>query len=123
MPDPRHLLGARAEAATAVWLTSRGWIVVARRWRGPTGELDIVAFDTDGTLVGIEVKLRRTGRAGGPLDAIDRRRVRRQRAALTAFRATEGSSSGQGLRIDLVAVRPAADGRWRLSHLRAIDEW
>jgi putative endonuclease len=97
--------------------------VVARRWRGPTGELDIVAFDTDGTLVGIEVKLRRTGRAGGPLDAIDRRRVRRQRAALTAFRATERSSSGQGLRIDLVAVRPAADGRWRLSHLRAIDEW
>ena len=123
MPDPRHLLGARAEAATAAWLTARGWIVVARRWRGPAGELDIVAFDTDGTLVAIEVKLRRTGRAGGPFDAIDRRRVRRQRATLTAFRTANGSSSGQGLRIDLVAVRPAGDGRWRLSHLRAIDEW
>ena len=123
MPDPRHLLGERAEAATSAWLTARGWTVLARRWRGGGGELDIVAIDPDGTLVAVEVKLRRTGRAGGPLEAISRRRLRRQRAALNAFRAAMATGSPRGQRIDLVAVRPAGDGRWRLTHLPAIDQW
>ena len=122
MPDPRHLLGERAEAATAAWLAARGWTVLARRWRGGAGELDIVAIDPIGTLVAIEVKLRRTGRAGGPLEAISRRRLRRQRAALTAFRAAMATGP-RGQRIDLVAVRPAGEGRGRLTHLPAIDEW
>ena len=123
MPDQRHLLGLRAEAATAGWLATRGWIVLARRWRTGAGELDVVALDPDGVLVAVEVKLRRTERAGGAMESIDRRRIRRQRAALVAFRAEMPSPGRQGQRIDLVAVRPAADGRWRLTHHRAIDEW
>lgn len=123
MPDPRHLLGQRAEDATAAWLTNRGWTILARRWRCPEGELDLVALDPGGILVAVEVKLRRGGRAGDPLESVDRRRLRRLRAALGRFSSTGQRPTSGGLRIDLVAARPTADGRWRLAHHLAIDAW
>jgi putative endonuclease len=123
MSDPRHVLGERAEGAAAAWLETRGWTILARRWRCPDGELDLVAHDPDGVLVGIEVKVRRTGRAGDPLASIDRRRLLRLRRALGRFRSVATSSTGIGLRIDLVAFRPADHGQWQLSHHRAIDAW
>jgi putative endonuclease len=123
MPDPRHALGERGEAAAAAWLASRGWTILARRWRCPYGELDLVALDADNVLVAVEVKLRRGARAGDPAESVDRRRLARLRAALGRFRAEEVASRAEGTRIDLVAVRPAGEGLWRLSHHRAIDAW
>ncbi|MEO8251272.1 MAG: YraN family protein [Chloroflexota bacterium] len=123
MPDPRHRLGLWAETATATWLTSRGWTVLAQRWRCPEGELDLVAIDTDGVLVAIEVKLRSSGRSGDPLESVDRRRLRRLRAALGRFRGTPDRPIGTSMRVDLVSVRPAADDQWRLSHHIGIDAW
>lgn len=122
MPNPRQALGERAEAAVAAWLTARGWTVLARRWRCPEGELDIVALDPGGILAAIEVKLRRTGRSGVPLESIDPHRLRRLRSALGRL-ATEQRMRTRGLRIDLVAVRAADDGRWRLTHHPGIDAW
>ena len=123
MPYPRHALGERAEGAAAAWLQTRGWTILARRWRCVDGELDLVAHDPDGVLVAIEVKVRRTGRAGDPLDSIDRRRLLRLRKALGRFRSEATRSAGEGLRVDLVAVRPGEHGQWRLSHHRSIDAW
>jgi putative endonuclease len=123
MPDPRHALGERAEKAAAAWLETRGWTILARRWRCPEGELDLVADDPDGVLVGIEVKVRRTGRAGDPLASIDRRRLLRLRKALGRFGSEAAHSTGNGLRVDLVALRPVEHDQWRLSHHRAIDAW
>ena len=123
MPDPRHALGERAEEAAATWLSARGWTIRARRWRCQEGELDIVAHDPDQVLVGIEVKVRRTGRAGSPLETIDRRRLRRMRAALGRFGAASPHAARNGLRVDLVAIQPDGLGRWRLIHHRAIDAW
>ena len=123
MPNPRHALGERAEAMVAEWLTTRGWTVMAQRWRCPEGELDIVACDRGRVVVAVEVKLRQTGRAGLPLESIDRHRLRRLRSALGQFVADAQLRRGNGLRIDLVAVRAAEDGQWRLTHHRGIDAW
>jgi putative endonuclease len=123
LPDPRHLLGQRAEDTTATWLTTRGWTILARRWRCPEGELDLVALDPGGVLVAIEVKLRSSGRTGDPLESVDARRLRRLRAALSHFRVALTGSLGDGMRVDLVVVRPIGDGRWRLAHHRSIDGW
>ena len=123
MPDPRHALGERAEQAAAAWLESRGWTILARRWRCVDGELDIVAHDPDGVLVGIEVKVRRTGRAGDPLESIDRHRLLRLRKAIGHFRSEACRPPGEGLRVDLVALRPGEHGQWQLTHHRAIDAW
>jgi putative endonuclease len=123
VPDPRHALGERAEEAAATWLSARGWTILARRWRCPEGELDIVAHDREGVLVGIEVKVRRTGRAGSPIETIDGRRLRRMRAALGRFGSAFPHSARNGLRVDLVAMQPDGFGQWRLTHHRAIDAW
>ena len=123
MPDPRHLLGRRGEEMAAEWLVSRGWTILARRWRAVGGELDLVATDPNGVLVAVEVKLRRTPRTGIPADSVDRRRLIRLRAALGHFRAMEGEGIRREQRIDLVAISRQPDGCWRLAHHPAIDGW
>lgn len=122
MAAPQQRLGRRAEAATASWLTAHGWHVLERRWRSPSGEIDLVCVDPGGILVGVEVKLRRTSRAGGPADALDGRRVTRLRRTLADFAGQHGSAV-PGLRIDLVSVTPADGGVWRLARWPGIDAW
>jgi len=123
VPNPRHALGERAEAAVAEWLTARSWTILARRWRSAEGELDIVARDPSGMVVAVEVKLRQTSRAGVPLESIGPHRLRRLRAALGRFVAEVRTPHANGLRIDLVAVRAADAGHWRLTHHPGIDAW
>jgi putative endonuclease len=124
VPDPRHLLGRAAEDAVARWLAGAGWTLLERRWRCPGGELDLVMRDPGGALVGVEVKLRRSGRAGRGEESVDRRRLGRLRAALAAYASTASRPRRLAqLRIDLVTVSPAHDGRWRLHRLAAIDAW
>jgi len=122
MTDPRHALGERAELAAATWLRTLGWSVLDRRWRGAAGELDLVCIDPGGVLVGVEVKLRRTDRAGSGPESIERRRLGRLRGTLAAF-ATATAVAHQGARLDLVTLTPADDGRWRIQRLPAIDAW
>jgi putative endonuclease len=121
--DPRHALGRRAEEAAAGWLVRTGWTVLERRWRCAAGELDLVCRDTGGALVGVEVKLRRTGRAGSAAESIDRRRLARLRVALGAYASgRRDSTPPSAVRIDLITVERDGD-RWRLRRVPAIDAW
>jgi putative endonuclease len=122
MSDPRHELGRRAEGAVAGWLAGRGWRILHQRWRGSRGELDLVCLDPDGVLVGVEVKLRRSERAGSGAESVDRRRVARLRAALAVY-AAGGTIARRDVRLDLVMLAPAGDGRWRLRRVPGIDAW
>ena len=119
MGDPRHDLGIAAERAVGSWLTETGWRLLGRRVRKPGGgEVDLVALDPDGVLVGIEVRARHTGRAGIGTESIDARRTARTAHTLAAF-AAGTAVRHRGLRIDLVSVmpEPGADGRWRLRRI------
>lgn len=124
MPDPRHSLGHRGEVAVASWLAAAGWTVLERRWRGGGGELDLVCLDPSGMLVGVEVKLRRTSRAGSGEDSVGAERLRRLRSALAHYASDARSSTPHlGVRLDLVTVTPEGADRWRLRRLPAIDAW
>ncbi len=106
MTDPRHAFGSVAEAATASWLEACGWRVLGRRYRSRGGgEVDLVMLDPGRVLVGIEVRARRTGRAGSPEETVDARRVGRIARSLAAF-AAAGGVTHDGLRVDLVAAEP-----------------
>jgi len=122
MANPRHLLGLAAEEAVATWLTSAGWRIVAARHRSAFGgEVDIVAIDPVGTMVAIEVRARRTARAGEAVATVDRRRVARLGRTLAALAATR-SEPHTGLRIDLVTAEPepGMTNRWRLRRREGI---
>ena len=62
-------LGDRGEEAAAKFLANKGYKILARQFRTPLGELDLVARD-GGTLVFVEVKTRRSLRFGLPSDAV-----------------------------------------------------
>ena len=121
MAAPQQRLGRRAEEAAATWLSSRGWWVLARRWRSASGEIDLICLDPGGALVGVEVKLRRTVRTGGPEEALDARRVVRLRRTLADY-AAQRRSRATTLRIDLLSFTPAG-AAWRVTRWPAIDEW
>ncbi len=120
MADPRHTLGMAAEDATAAWLGRCGWQILARRHRPAAGaEVDIVALDPDGVLVGVEVRARRTRRAGAAALSVDARRVARLRRALASV-AGVTPAPHVGLRVDLVTVEPVDVSSWRLSRIPAV---
>ncbi|MGH2462696.1 MAG: YraN family protein [Candidatus Limnocylindria bacterium] len=122
MADPRHELGRAAEGAVAEWLTAHDWQILATRYRCPEGEVDLVALDPDRCLIGVEVRLRRTHRAGDALATVRPRHLRRVGAALASF-ARAAAIPHVGLRVDLVAVVPGPRSRtWRLTRLPAISE-
>jgi len=122
MSDPRHALGRAAEEAVAGWLTRAGWTILERRVRAGTGgEVDLVALDAGHVLVAVEVRARRTDRAGAAAFTIDRRRVGRLESTLVAY-ASSGTTPHRGLRVDLVTVEPCAGvrGGWTLRRIPGI---
>jgi putative endonuclease len=74
---PRQRAGDAAEAAACARLEAAGCRILARNVRFREGEIDIVA-DDGGTLVFVEVRMRRGdgfGGAGASVDAFKRRRL------------------------------------------------
>jgi putative endonuclease len=122
MADPRHDLGRAAEQAVAKWLASQQWQILASRYRSAEGEVDLVTLDPGRCLVGVEVRLRRSGRAGEPFASVQPRHLRRVGSALTTFARTEAIPH-VGVRVDLVAVVPGPFPRtWRLTRLPAVGD-
>lgn len=123
MGDPRHALGIVAEQAVGAWLEASGWQLLDRRVRAcGGGEVDLVALDPDGVLVGVEVRARRTARTGIGTESITAERVRRTGRTVAAF-AAASRVDHHGLRVDLVSVMPEpgrAGGRWRLRRIPGI---
>lgn len=121
MSDPRHRLGLQAEDRVAAALEAGGWRILARRWRVPEGEIDLVGLDPHGHLVAVEVRARRSDRTGGARESVRERHVRRLRAALRRY-AGETHVGHAGLRVDLVSVE-WSDGSWRATRIAGIGGW
>jgi putative endonuclease len=79
--------GAQAEALAARFLEARGLVIVARNVRSRHGELDLIARD-HGTLVFVEVRLRRHADFGGALASITAAKQARLLAAARSYLAT-----------------------------------
>ena len=122
--------GDAAEDAVAAALATSGWRILGRRVRVGRLELDIVAVDPGPppALAIVEVRWRRSRAFGLPEETADRRKLGRLRHAALGLvsRGTLPDGSrlpGLPLRLDLVAVEPAATpGRLRLRHHRGIGE-
>ena len=67
------LLGRKGERIACSRLLREGFDILARRWRGRHGELDLVAFESD-LLVFLEVKTRASAQYGEPWEFVDPRK-------------------------------------------------
>jgi len=117
----RTEIARRGEDAAAAFLERVGMRVEARNWRSPSGELDIVAMDGD-TLVFVEVKTRRSERAGTAEEAVSAAKQRRVVRLARAYLASDGAHHAGGVRFDVVAIRVIAEDRALLRHYRAAFE-
>jgi putative endonuclease len=89
----------------------RGYRLVARNWRCPLGELDLV-LGLGGTLVFCEVKARASSLMGAPYEAVTAHKQRKVRAVAEAFLAARGL--GSRYRFDVASVSLARDGEARV---------
>ena len=108
-------VGRYGENVAARYLVSEGFQVLDRNWRGPDGELDIVALDA-GALVVVEVKTRRGLGFGHPAEAVTARKLARLRRLTAQWRAAHDVQPPAG-RIDGIAVLVPRSGAAHVEHL------
>lgn len=97
-------LGRYGEQVAADHLVAAGMTVLARNWRCPEGELDLVLRDVDGTVVFCEVKTRSGTAFGEPSEAVGRRKARKVRTLACRWLADHRPPGVRDLRFDVVSV-------------------
>lgn len=111
-------VGAYGERVAARYLAERGLEVLERNWRGPSGEVDIVARD-GADIVFVEVKTRSGPAFGHPAEAVTAAKLARLRRLAAEWLAAH-DVHGSGVRIDVVAVVRARRGPARVEHLTGV---
>ncbi len=106
--------GRGAEFCAAWLLRAKGYRIVARGYRCPAGEIDIVAR-RGSVLVAVEVKARTSLAAAA--EAIDQRQRSRIARALGDFIIRNPASADCDIRFDAVLASPW----WRPHHI--VDAW
>jgi putative endonuclease len=109
MPSPRGDLGRLGEDYAAAHLRQAGYTIIARNWRSPAGELDLVA-QQGGQLVFVEVRARRAG-ATSPEESVGRAKAARLRALAYAYLEAAGVGATAVWRIDVIALEIDRAGR------------
>jgi putative endonuclease len=100
--------GASGEQLAADWLMRHGYRLLARNWRSPLGELDIVS--EQGTeLVFVEVKARHGVRLGAPEEAVTPAKQRRLIRAAESYLLAHHQEQ-RPFRIDVIAIEVASSG-------------
>lgn len=103
-----HELGRRGEKLAESYLRQCGWRILDRNWRFHHKEIDLVA--RRGRVVAfVEVKARRTGGLGHPLETITAAKRRELVIAARGWIALRGRP-GESYRFDAVAVVEGRSG-------------
>lgn len=119
MPSAKIRLGRFGEAAAAAYLQRNGFALVARNWRCPAGEIDLVATHGD-QVIFVEVRTRRADGAmpALPETSVDALKARRLVQLAYTYLAEHEGSGDRAWRIDVIAVEVDRAGRIaRLEHI------
>ncbi|MBI3126325.1 MAG: YraN family protein [Candidatus Tectomicrobia bacterium] len=104
--------GMRGEDAACLYLKKNGYRILARNYRGPRYEVDVVAEEA-GALAFVEVKTRRPGEEEGALLAIGPLKQRRITHAAEHYLLTHPDARRFPCRFDVVVVEAAPGGAAR----------
>ena len=96
-------LGISAESRAAAWLIAHGYRILARRWKSPLGEIDIVAARRH-TLIFVEVKAR--AKLDDAAEAVTERQKQRIAAAAEIWLAANPMPAIRDMRFDAILVAP-----------------
>jgi putative endonuclease len=96
-------LGISAESRAAAWLIAHGYRILARRFKSPLGEIDIIAARRR-TLIFVEVKARATLDAAA--EAVTPRQQQRIAGAAEIWLASNPVPAITDMRFDAILVAP-----------------
>ena len=125
MSNFRKKLGNFGEELAAEEIQRQGMEILARNWRCPLGEIDIIARK-DGLVAVIEVKTRRGRSAGTPEQAVDDQKQRKLCKLAQCYIESIGWEGE--VRIDVVGVELSTSGELlRVTYwpdaVECWDEW
>ncbi len=95
-------LGNKGENIAARYLRKNGYRVLVHGYRANGCEIDLVARDSNGDIVFVEVKTRKSIRAGNPEDAVTE--SKREHIERVAFGWLQENRYSGPWRVDVVAI-------------------
>lgn len=120
MTTPRQRLGDSGERMAERHLESLGWTILARKWRGLSGEMDLVA-DSGDLIVFVEVKTRRGESHGRAEEAVSPAKCGRLILLGQQFLENEHELADRFWRVDLIAITLGRDGSVsRVNHIEDV---
>ena len=108
----RRALGDFGERVAAAHLEAKGYRVIARNFREPEAEMDIVARD-GGELVFVEVRTRQGGERGLAALSVGPRKAAKVLRAAAWYVERHPELAELPMRVDVVTVELARDGKLR----------
>jgi len=94
-------IGSRGEDLASEFLKDAGYRIIARNYKTPIGELDIIAKDGE-TLVFVEVKARSSNAFGYPFEAVDSRK--RHKLKNLALLYLKNQKKNCAVRFDVISI-------------------
>lgn len=111
------LLGKWGEKRATAFLTGKGFMVIARNYTCPAGEIDLITSDPDGAIVFVEVKTRRDELYAKAQDAVNEKKQRSMTLAAKSF-VRNYKIKDKPLRFDVVAVILGRKGKPEIRHYK-----
>lgn len=114
--------GQLAEQLAADHLQRSGYTIIARNWRCPVGEIDIIAQAHD-ALVFVEVRSRRTPTTEAAFESITPRKRDRMIKSAHYYMNTHNIPEAVFPRIDVIAVALPRAGAPVIEHVENALDW
>lgn len=112
-------LGSLGEKLAVRHLRRNSYKILARNFRCPSGEVDVIALDRSpggGAIVFVEVKTRGSEKYVGPESAVDARK-QRQLARVARYYLSHHDAGGYAVRFDVVGIVIGQHGRPEVRHI------
>jgi putative endonuclease len=108
-------LGSEGEDLAVRFLQKKGYRIVARNYKTPVGEIDIIARDGD-TIVFIEVKTRTDISFGYPFEAVNKRKRQKLKNLALLYLKRQGKESP--VRFDVLSIFCMDNGKKDIEHIK-----
>jgi putative endonuclease len=117
MSRQRQELGQRGETEALQFLEARGYRLIAKNYRSPYGEIDLIVRDPrrHQMLVFVEVRTKSAPRFGDPLESISTRKQRQVAKTAQYYVVTRGLEQSEA-RFDVIGIL-WEQGQARISHI------
>lgn len=112
-------VGNMGEAESCMFLCKKGYKVIHRNYRCRIGEIDIIAVDSRGVLVFVEVRARTGVSYGIPEESVDYRKQNKLRMLAQQYLLAHPKLSNTPCRFDVIAIY--FDENHRLKNINHIE--